>query len=301
MPPKLRSSSLDVSPWKDDASTRSSESSTGTITPALTSASKWAPQTLRKASLDSHHSNDYEQESIRSSISSHTYAPSVSVSRSDSHVGKYKYSSTTALDDAFVTDNDVPTRLELNAALGADIIPLTTEITSLPCAGIRIAHGRLTGLMAWRFAVQLTDKPKPTATPTHPAFLPHKPAIVTNFILDTGSLRSLVPPETLYALGYSGKVFPGAEVGLLVQGVPVTCKVAPNGHAGRLSVQFMVAASLALYFDERLMAPVLYYSAHDNHAPSPDYVPTTVPSPPSPPFTLKQLIMSLVHFGHRPN
>ncbi|KAL4264266.1 Peptidase A2 domain-containing protein [Pleurotus pulmonarius] len=296
MAPKLRATSLDVPAWRDDSSTKSS---TGTITPSLSSASKWVPQALTQTSDEPRHSDDLEKASIRSSTSSHTYAPSVTLSRSDSHVRKYKYSSTTALDDAFVTNDDVPTRLELNAALGADIIPLTTEITSLPCAGIRIAHGRLTGLMAWRFAVQLPNKP--TTASAHPAFIPHKPAIITNFILDTGSLRSLVPPETLYALGFSGKVFPGAEVRLLVQGVPVTCKVAPNGHAGRLSAQFMVAASLALYFDERLMAPVLYYVAHDNHAPSPGHIPTTVPSPPSPPFTLKQLIMSLVHLGHRPN
>ncbi|KAJ8517699.1 hypothetical protein ONZ45_g5130 [Pleurotus djamor] len=231
--------------------------------------------------------------SIRTSTSSNTYAPSVALSRSNS-VTQHKFKSTTALPDS--SPSDAPSRIDLNAALGADMIPHTTELTSLPCAGLRIAHGPLTGLMAWKFVVQVPRAPsKPTATPQPILpFASEHPAVVTNFILDTGSLHSVVPPETLHALGYNRPFSAGSEVKLIVQGVLVNFTVAPMGDAGRLSSQFMVAASLALYFDPRIVAPVLFFPSHDARARD---IPTTVPSPPS--LSLKQLIAGLMHFGRR--
>jgi len=144
-----------------------------------------------------------------------------------------------------------PTRFELNKVLGEDIITSTTEITTIPCAGLRISHGRLAGLMAWRFFVQL-DEPSPKFRNCP------RPGIITNFILDTGSGHSPVPPETLKALGYAGSLSPGKEIILNVQGVRTKCVVAYPEEAGRLCGQFMTAGSLTLYFDAKLDAPVLY-------------------------------------------
>lgn len=42
---------------------------------------------------------------------------------------------------------------QLAAALGPDNVPYTTEIATIPCAGVRISHGSLTGLLAWRLVV----------------------------------------------------------------------------------------------------------------------------------------------------
>ncbi|KAF9566987.1 hypothetical protein CPC08DRAFT_758611 [Agrocybe pediades] len=43
----------------------------------------------------------------------------------------------------------------LSAVLGADALPYTTEIDSIPCAGLRIPNGPLKGLLAWRLVVRL--------------------------------------------------------------------------------------------------------------------------------------------------
>jgi len=49
---------------------------------------------------------------------------------------------------------------QLAYALGPDSIPHTTEIDTVPCAGIRIPHGALTGLLAWRLVVRLAPPSK---------------------------------------------------------------------------------------------------------------------------------------------
>jgi hypothetical protein len=45
------------------------------------------------------------------------------------------------------------TSLDLANALGPDNSPHTTEIDTMPCAGVRIPTGPLTGLLAWRLVV----------------------------------------------------------------------------------------------------------------------------------------------------
>lgn len=77
------------------------------------------------------------------------------------------------------------------------MIAPTTEIATIPCAGIRIAQGQLAGLMAWRFVVELHPLPKYS----HALRL-----VMTNFILDTGITYSRAPIETLKALGYVGDI-----------------------------------------------------------------------------------------------
>ena len=49
---------------------------------------------------------------------------------------------------------------QLAYALGPDNIPHTMEIDTVPCAGIRIPHGALTGLLAWRLVVRLAPPTK---------------------------------------------------------------------------------------------------------------------------------------------
>ncbi|KJA28434.1 hypothetical protein HYPSUDRAFT_703034 [Hypholoma sublateritium FD-334 SS-4] len=50
---------------------------------------------------------------------------------------------------------------QLAAALGPDNVPYTTEIATIPCAGVRISHGSLTGLLAWRLVVSNPLQIKP--------------------------------------------------------------------------------------------------------------------------------------------
>lgn len=105
--------------------------------------------------------------------------------------------------------------------------------------------------MAWRFVVRLDE----------PEGRPYS-GVVTNFILDTISPNSPVPPETLKALGYKGSLTPGAEVRLVVQGVRTRCVVAQPEEAGRLCGAFIMAGSLTFYVDAALDAPVLYGQCH---------------------------------------
>lgn len=91
-----------------------------------------------------------------------------------------------------------PTRSELNRMIGVDMMAPSTDIATIPCAGIRITHGRLTGLMVWRFVVELDFPAKQAGF--------QRKSVITNFILDTGSGHSPVPPETLEALGYTGSL-----------------------------------------------------------------------------------------------
>jgi hypothetical protein len=44
---------------------------------------------------------------------------------------------------------------QLATALGPDNTPYSTEIATIPCAGVRIPHGPLSGLIAWRLVVSL--------------------------------------------------------------------------------------------------------------------------------------------------
>ncbi|KAJ6469168.1 hypothetical protein C8R47DRAFT_1150622 [Mycena vitilis] len=138
----------------------------------------------------------------------------------------------------------VPKRLELNRVVGADLVKPMNDIHGIPCAGVRISHGILSGLMAWRFVVRLGGA--------------DSPAVVANFILDTGSKDTYVPPIVLDALGHRGRLNPGAEVTLRLQGVKTKCIVAHPEDAGRLGISFTTAGSLTYYFDEGLTAPVLY-------------------------------------------
>ncbi|KAF8167588.1 hypothetical protein B0H34DRAFT_22780 [Crassisporium funariophilum] len=52
------------------------------------------------------------------------------------------------------------TTSQLASALGPDTTPHSTEIDTVPCAGVRIPHGPLTGLLAWRLVVRLPPRTK---------------------------------------------------------------------------------------------------------------------------------------------
>jgi hypothetical protein len=121
----------------------------------------------------------------------------------------------------------------------------------MPCAGICIRHGKLHGLMVWRFVVRFSGTPLERATSRNNA-------VIGNFILDTGSPSSLISPEILAALSYRGNLQPGSQVTLLIQGVETRCTVGYYGEASRLSMDFLIAGSLTLHFAARLDAPVLY-------------------------------------------
>ncbi|KAJ7172946.1 hypothetical protein C8R43DRAFT_977995 [Mycena crocata] len=142
-----------------------------------------------------------------------------------------------------------------------------TDIHGIPCAGVRITHGPMAGLMAWRFFVQLEpSSPKSKLPPSTRA------GVITNFILDTGNQSSYVPAETLDALEYSGDRSPGAEVTLRIQGVKTKCVVAHPGEVGRVGLSFTTAGSLTYYFDASIVAPVLY----DGSGERPADVPRTI-------------------------
>jgi hypothetical protein len=47
---------------------------------------------------------------------------------------------------------------QLASALGPDNILQTTEIDTIPCAGVRIPHGPLKGLLAWRLVVRIPER-----------------------------------------------------------------------------------------------------------------------------------------------
>lgn len=145
-------------------------------------------------------------------------------------------------------------RTYLSQALGEECVVHTTEIDTVPCAGIRIRQGRLRGLIAWRFVVQLHK--------TSPADRIHVinvlPRIIGNFILDTGARNCSIAPEILAALEYKGSMESGQPVKLVIQGVEIECVIGDYGEASVLSLDFMIAGGLALYFDTTLGAPVIY-------------------------------------------
>jgi hypothetical protein len=49
---------------------------------------------------------------------------------------------------------------QLASALGPDNVLQTTEIDTIPCAGVRIPHGPLKGLLAWRLVVRVPEREK---------------------------------------------------------------------------------------------------------------------------------------------
>lgn len=46
---------------------------------------------------------------------------------------------------------------QLAAALGPDNVPHSMEIDTIPCAGVRIRHGALSGLLAWRLVIRIPE------------------------------------------------------------------------------------------------------------------------------------------------
>lgn len=53
-------------------------------------------------------------------------------------------------------------------AVGADNVPYTTEIDTVPCAGIVIPNGAFQGLLVWRLVVRLQHTDKPSMLPRQP-------------------------------------------------------------------------------------------------------------------------------------
>ncbi|EAU87169.2 hypothetical protein CC1G_05858 [Coprinopsis cinerea okayama7 len=85
----------------------------------------------------------------------------------------------------------------LENAIGPDNVPHTTELDTIPCAGIRIPNGPFTGLLAWRFVVRLQDKAKvstPHLTPATPRTLRQH---MRQRSEDARSLFSLQPPPKI--------------------------------------------------------------------------------------------------------
>ncbi|KAK7042134.1 NAD(P)H oxidase regulator [Favolaschia claudopus] len=182
---------------------------------------------------------------------------------------KYRTSMSSTIKPSPISDDSpvvgaifsAPKRAELNRVVGNDMTAPLNDIDSIPCAGARISHGHLLGLMAWRFVVRLDGSS------------PGLPSVVTNFILDTGSKDTYVPAEVLVSLG-RGRVEPGTEVTVRIQGIKVKCLVAESGDAGRVGISFMTAGDLTYYFDSPRTAPILYYgSERPAHVPRTIYLP----------------------------
>nr|GAT55833.1 NAD(P)H oxidase regulator [Mycena chlorophos] len=176
-----------------------------------------------------------------------------------------------SLSTTTITGGRVPTLRELSRVIGADMTPPATDITGMPCAGVRVSHGPLAGLMAWRFIVEpdVTAYKRSSSSQLSP-HMPPPPAIVLNFLLDTGNQKTFVPVEAIAAIGLN--LNPGAEVTLRIQGIRTRCTVAEPDEAGRIGVSFMTAGCLTYYFDSALTAPVLY----DGSAERPAHVPCTI-------------------------
>ncbi|KAJ7714151.1 hypothetical protein B0H16DRAFT_530495 [Mycena metata] len=146
---------------------------------------------------------------LPSDTSSSTFLPSVSSRKGHR---KYKSSSGSSYRSSSMSEDvpdatlrsGIPKRSELNRVIGADMMKPTTELHGIPCAGVRITHGTLSGLMAWRFFVQLDHKVNNKSKSDSSVHM--YPAVITNFILDTGNPNSYVPAEALAALGYRGDV-----------------------------------------------------------------------------------------------
>lgn len=127
----------------------------------------------------------------------------------------------------------------------------------MPCAGLRISHGKLRGLLAWRFVVHLPGTPASVAAGLAGAN-PGIGSVVANFVLDTGAQSCFISREVLTMLEYKGDMRVGQGLSLVVQGLEVPCVVAEEGEANRVSVDFLLAGSLSFYYDWKLDAPILY-------------------------------------------
>ncbi|KAF6752001.1 hypothetical protein DFP72DRAFT_461679 [Ephemerocybe angulata] len=79
---------------------------------------------------------------------------------------------------------------ELAGVLGPDGVPHTTELDSIPCAGIRIPNGLFSGLLAWRLVIRVHSRKNMQPTPAslkkelsllpktdirHAGNMPHRP------------------------------------------------------------------------------------------------------------------------------
>ncbi|KAJ3913209.1 hypothetical protein F5877DRAFT_28301, partial [Lentinula edodes] len=159
---------------------------------------------------------------------------------------------------------------------GPDLTSPTTEISTIPCAGVLdddddedYQNEKNSRRRTWGQKQKGKGKFKVVQYKT--------PAIVGNFILDTGSAKSVVSQDALRALKYRGKFNPGAEVTLRIQGVRTQCLVARLGEASTLGGQFMTSGNLTFYFDNKMNAPVLYVGDEANERPTSD-IPRTVAS-----------------------
>ncbi|TFK70250.1 hypothetical protein BDN72DRAFT_551809 [Pluteus cervinus] len=176
------------------------------------------------------------------------------------------------------THQDRFSRADLSEAIGEECLVHTTEIESMPCAGIWIRYGHLRGVVAWRFVVQLYK--------TSLIDYLCAPHIIGNFILDTRARNSIIAPEILAALKFKGNAQPGQPVMLVIQGIAIQCVVGEYGEASVLSSDFLIAGGLVLYFDTALNAPVLYFKSGK----PPENIPHTV----SRPYTIRQLVKSFI-------
>lgn len=160
---------------------------------------------------------------------------------------------THSLRSDFFAERSFPSE-ELSYSIGEDAVRYTTEVHEIPCAGLRIRHGKFRGLVCWRLVVRL-----PSAIATEAPNV-RESAVVGNFILDTGAQACFVAPAVMRALGYGEhQVRPGAGVELLVQGVKTQFVIADEGEAGRLSLDYMVAGALGLHLNGASGAePVIY-------------------------------------------
>ncbi|KAG7095547.1 hypothetical protein E1B28_006284 [Marasmius oreades] len=191
-----------------------------------------------------------------------------------------------------------PMRSDLVRVIGIDMIAPVTEISTIPCAGIRISHGKLAGLMAWRLVVCLDDQKevmtkRQLMKQRHWKDVQLGKSVVTNFLLDTGCSASPIPQETLRALGYRGSYRPGTEVMVRIQGVRTKCVIAHLGEAGRLGSQFLTSGSLTFHFAQKMDAPVLYV-ADESGSGSTDIPRTIEPDRKSRRLSLKEGVTALM-------
>ncbi|KAF8996034.1 hypothetical protein BDQ17DRAFT_963193 [Cyathus striatus] len=99
------------------------------------------------------------------------------------------------------------TRYDLSIALGEDNLQHTTEIDTIPCAGIRISNGNLKGLIAWRLVVKIGGKdglfPKHEVSPhtpskehfKHKSHSPGKPSFSSSFSAESEEDEKYYPGQ----------------------------------------------------------------------------------------------------------
>ncbi|KDR85496.1 hypothetical protein GALMADRAFT_234398 [Galerina marginata CBS 339.88] len=99
------------------------------------------------------------------------------------------------------------TASQLASALGPDNAPYSTEIDTIPCAGVRIPHGPLTGLLAWRLVVRT-----PTPTNSKRAWWSDKSTHGGKKRRRRYSSNAIPPPLPVHTFSYSDN--PMAEIAL---------------------------------------------------------------------------------------